>query len=112
MSNATWACFDCRVAMRRSNYTGKVVPCIRCGQPSLCLGVKIRIPRKEAVREWARLRKDFHEGRLYWQKIGKRVDVAQRHTLEKELAKLKSRPDNADRSKLMRLLKQRIEDLK
>src|SRR5437762_600761 len=55
--NATWACFDCREAVRRPDYWLKRIPCPKCGHAMGYLGFQIRIPAKRQANEWRKLLK-------------------------------------------------------
>src|SRR4051794_25418082 len=59
----TWACFECRLAVRRELHDlfspPPIVPCSRCGQPCRFLGTKIPVPPKRKPREWEALRESL-----------------------------------------------------
>jgi hypothetical protein len=60
-SNASWVCFECRIAERRPpSYAGTVVvPCRTCRQPSCCIGKRLRVPQRRDTRRWRQLRDLF-----------------------------------------------------
>ena len=66
LCNGTWACFDCRTAVRRPTWRrvtferpwllGSIgvgrVKCPSCGQPCRFLGPTVEVPRKQAIKKW------------------------------------------------------------
>jgi hypothetical protein len=82
MGNATWACFDCCVAVRRPTQHADAVPCPQCGRACLCLGTKLRIPARDDEKAWQKLRTSICEGRLEALEHSERMRVRRRHRLE------------------------------
>jgi hypothetical protein len=104
MGKATWACFDCCVAVRRSTQHARAVPCPQCGRACLCLGTKLRIPARSDEKAWQKLRTSVREGRLAAIEYTERMRVCHRHRLERQIADLQARPANEGRTKALRLL--------
>ena len=97
--------------MRRATYSGEFVKCSRCGQHSRYVGYKTRIPERQAKNEWELLRKTLEDKAIHRMEQAGKSKVRLRHELEKDLAKLQSRPENPGRNKAMRLLEREIKAL-
>ncbi len=108
MGNATWACFDCREAVRRPTHYLDAVPCPQCGHACRCLGTKIRIPAKGDERAWRDLRVGISEQRLADQERSDRMRARRRHRLERQIAELEARPANEGRDRALQLLRERL----
>ena len=111
MSNHTWACFDCRISVRRIATHAGAVPCPHCGSPCECLGTKIPVPPKNSPKDWDQLR--THLGKARRQRA---LQIEERLAFDKEflarqIAKLQALPANPGRSKEIRLLQKRLEAL-
>jgi hypothetical protein len=55
MHNSTWACFDCREAVRRPDYTVEEIHCPTCNEKMSYLGDRVRIPAKRQAKAWRKL---------------------------------------------------------
>ena len=111
MGNATWACFDCREAVRRPTHYPDAVPCPQCGRACRCLGTKIRIPAKGDERAWRDLRVGIREQLLADQERSERMRARRRHRLERQIAELEARPANEGRAGALHLLRERLASL-
>ena len=105
MGNATWICFDCREAVRRPTHHRGIVSCPQCRGATLCLGTKIRIPRKADRRAWQDLRVSVCERRLAAAGRTERMLVRRHHCLERKIAGLEARPANAGRTRAIYVLR-------
>ena len=115
MRNVTWACFDCRLAVRRPVVYGRLwavgghgpdeVRCARCGKPCRYLGERIPVPRKDNARGWATLSARITEHRLATADERYRLLVRSRHECEQRIRELSGRPHSPDRDRLIRELK-------
>src|SRR5262245_56115187 len=104
MNNSTWACFDCREAVRRPDYTLKDIHCPICGQTMGYLGDRIRIPSKRQVKAWRKLWDDVHtslKGKE-WQRTWhiKR--------LENQIARLEASPPGVTRARKIKAYKKQL----
>lgn len=120
MCNGTWACFNCRVGVRRPlarpcrspiGVQGLAeVPCPRCGRACEFLGTAIELPRKRDARAWRRLRGRVERLRVESQVERRAADVRYRHLLERrvreQVRELESRPPNGGRARMVGRLKQ------
>lgn len=111
IGNATWACFDCREAVRRPTQYAGDVPCPRCGQACTYLGTKIPLPPKRDAKAWQELRDELCQRRLADQDRAWRMRVRRRHQLEQQIAKLAAQPRNDGRAQKIHLLKNRLAEL-
>lgn len=103
MSNKTWACFDCRVVMRRP-FSQKETKCPQCGKLCLFIGHKIPIPSKHKVKEWELLRKQITQEKIESESARIKSEINHKHYLESEIERLKEKPPNEGRRKLIKLL--------
>ncbi len=111
MGNATWACFDCREAVRRPTHYAEAVPCPQCGVDCVCLGTKIRIPARSDKKAWQELRVSLRDNRHAALERAERMRVLQRHSLEQQIAELEARPPNDGRKGTLQQLRKQLESL-
>lgn len=114
MSNRTWACFECRQSVRRPAKYGEealaeVVACPQCGKNCVHIGYRIPLPPRRDEKAWASLRADLLRSDQERQQRSEEATVRSRHQIEKEISRLEERPDNAERSKLIRKLRRRLD---
>ena len=57
MSNHTFACFDCRTAVKSPAWPRNTVLCPRCGKVSTWMGQSFKTPKQRDKRAWERIRK-------------------------------------------------------
>ena len=108
MSNATWACFDCREAVRRPTQHADAVPCPRCGNPCRGLGTKVRVPTKDDERAWQDLRVRVREERLANAERAALMRVRLRHGLEQQIAEVEARSSNEARYRTIHFLRKQL----
>lgn len=82
------------------------------GVPSgvLALGYRVPLPQKHDVRAWRELARTQQEERARRRAAAARARVRARHELEREIAWLASLPENAGRTRAIRLLRQQLAD--
>lgn len=107
MSNYTWACFSCHVAVRRDGQS-EDVRCPNCSEACECIGYKIPIPPKSKPKEWEKLSVDFHA-----QKRADALKAEQKHVrkireLEQEIARFEAMPENPGRKDALKQLKKKL----
>jgi len=109
MSKGTWACFDCREAVRRAAPPDLEVTCAFCGRPCRYIGHKIPTPRKSAVKQWEALRQSLADEKHRAADERVRNGVRLRHDLEQEIARLEAKPSNPGLTKAIRLLRRQLD---
>ena len=104
MNNSTWACFHCREAVRRPDYTLKDIYCPSCGEKMRYLGDRIRIPAKRQVKAWQKLRDTAHTN------LKGREWLRNWHIkrLENQIARLESSPPGATRARKIKAYKKQL----
>jgi hypothetical protein len=107
-SNTTWACFECREAVRRPRYNCVAVNCACCGQPCRNIGHRIRLPSKRAVKAWEQLRLSLQQQLVEDAERRHRHRVRSIHRIEREIARLQVLPANEGRRKQIGLLRKRL----
>jgi hypothetical protein len=108
MSNATWVCFECHQAVRRSTVHVEAVRCPQCDRACICLGTKIRIPPKSDSRAWRTLRDSIREGRVAAGESNNRLRAIHRHRLERQIAHLEAGPLDPKRQQLLDELRSKL----
>lgn len=114
MSHRTWACFECRKGVRRPTKYGnealaQVIACPQCGRNCTHLGYKIPLPPRRDEKAWASLRAELLRSGLERQERSQQAAVRSRHQTEQEIRRLEERPDNAQRARLIRELRRRLD---
>lgn len=109
MSNYSWVCFECKLAVRRATNTVEV-RCARCRGPCACLGYKIPVPPKSKLKEWQRLREFVYRWRRESYSRQQRLRVRRIHDLEYEIAHLEALPRNEGRAAAVKVLMKRLEE--
>jgi hypothetical protein len=119
MCNGSWVCFDCRPAVRRRTWRAithvrpdligstdlEDVRCPTCHQPCRFLGPTMELPRKRDAAAWPRLRKHVDRTRIAAVEDEQVRSARHRHTLEKRIRSLKSRPASPSRDATTRDLR-------
>ena len=108
MSNATWACFECRETVRRPGYTRAAVLCPNCAQPCRYLGHKLRMPPKRQAKAWRDLLADLRQKSLARADAQQRARLQRMREIRGEIDRLKARGPNAGRAKQVGLLRRRL----
>ena len=108
MSNINWACFDCRVTVRRPAEQSGKVSCPTCGEACFPLGYRIPVPPKDRKREWEDLRDQLVRERAEREQEASEEAVRRRHELEREIDRLERLPANEGRMRAIRLLRRRL----
>ncbi len=108
-----WICFECRIAARRDTWRGVTactpetigmtgnVKCRHCNQHAFFIGPSIKVPPKAKIKEWQKLFNQIFSFRQAYQENLHKQRVFAKHVLEKEILKLKSRPTNYQRNRLI-----------
>ena len=109
--NATWACFDCRLTVRRPTQYKGLVPCLRCGGTTRCLGTKIPVPSKKAADEWRKLEDRLRQSDREAMDWVRRNRVRRRHQLEKRIADLRLMPTSPKRTQALKALEEKLSTL-
>ncbi|WP_444902032.1 hypothetical protein ACJJIG_02740 [Microbulbifer sp. SSSA007] len=109
-----WVCFDCRVSTRRHTWKGITyycpdtigmegdVKCQHCGSVMKFIGPTIRVPAKRKIKEWQQLREEILAFRQDYFRERRALMVEAVHEAKKNIEKLKRRPFNKEREKLIR----------
>lgn len=108
-SNYNWVCFECRFATRQAKTHKEKPKCHSCGKDCVCLGYKIRIPKKRDSKGWKKLQalvKQINSNRLETKMASLRFRISQ---LKNEIQRLSSKEENKDRNKLIHLLKEELD---
>ena len=109
MSSRTWICFHCKQSVRRDGQYDGAVPCAECGRECTYLGYKIPVPPRRDSRAWRALREDLRRSERARRDEKHRADARRRHDIEKQIAELEARPENSERSRLIRRLRRELE---
>src|SRR3954452_11400515 len=109
MSNASYICFDCRQAVRRSTPEKAIVKCPSCGQRCQYLGRKMPVPPKRKMAAWRELRTSMATVRVKWALRQEREAVRRRHAVEKRIVELESRSANESRDRLLSELRRELD---
>ena len=107
MSNHTWACFACRERFRRSALGGGV-RCPSCGAVCEHLGTKIEAPPKSKLREWTELQEWFFARKRANLLAQAEERVRRKHSLEREIEKLRRLTDDKQRRVHIRKLEEAL----
>jgi hypothetical protein len=105
VSNNNWVCFACRTSQRHQKLSGRVPVCPDCGADCFCLGYKVEVPRREAIRAWHRLQDECRRRVFSRIKSEQRWEVRRKHDLEKEIVRMERLGENKDRARQIKRLK-------
>lgn len=105
MSKLTWACFACRVAVRREGKSMAAVRCPACGKGCENLGTRIPVPPKKDAKAWEQVRSHLSKVRADKAKQAKEGKAHIAAFLARQIAKLESLPPNRDRTKELKRLR-------
>lgn len=108
MSNKKWVCFDCRIAVRRSQGNTSDVLCPECGKQCSYIGHKIPVPPKNKVREWQQLHVQLHQETVKTEVAKTQRLVRRKHELEREIMRLEAMPKNEGRTKAVKQLRKKL----
>ncbi len=109
VSNNNWVCFECRTSRRHSKTSGQTPACPDCGRECFCLGHKVAVPRRDAVREWRELREECRRRLHTGQARQQASNVRRQHDLEKQIATLEELGENKERHRRIKRLKDELE---
>jgi hypothetical protein len=108
MSNSSWVCFACRLAVRRPTQAAGDVVCAECGAACWPLGYKVEVPPKRDVDAWRQLQGAQLAKREALLAAAKVERVRSRHALEQEIRRLEAMPSNPGRARAIQLLRKRL----
>ncbi len=107
-SNFNWVCFDCRTTQRRPKVGARVPSCLECGAECFCLGYKVEVPRRSALRQWRQLREVCRLRLFAIQERVERWRVRRMHDLEKEIGRMEKLGANKDRARQINKLEEEL----
>ena len=108
-SNANWACFACRRAVRRPGLYAGDVACPACGRPCRLLGTRIEIPANRDVRRWVALRESVGVSACVGARRAKVMRICRRHKLGRHLTALEALSAHPDRDRAISRLRRLLE---
>jgi hypothetical protein len=123
MCKGNVVCFDCRVVFRRNTWrhVTHIKPetigsttstrCPHCGKSCYFLGPSITVPRKRDKKSWEALRASTVKKRVSELTRRNRSVVHKKHDIEKQIAALESRRQNAGRKVLIKKLRSEYKQL-
>ena len=103
-NNYNWVCFDCRTSQRQPKVSEVTPACPDCGRDCFCLGYKVEVPRRNAVRVWRQLREECRKRLYAKQDRVQQSAVRRRHDLEKEIVRMEALGENKDRARQIKKL--------
>ena len=107
MSNTTWVCFDCQLAVRRDLSAPDAVYA-RCGSVCVDLGHRIPTPRKGDGKAWEQLRKTLQDQAIDRDYGQYQANIRRRHDIEKQIARLEALPECEGRRRHIRDLRKKL----
>lgn len=93
MSAIAYACFECRIAMKREQNADKLI-CPNCGGTMYYMGWSFHAPKKRDTEQWKKVQWLFAEGFLFFGS-GWRTDVPLPERLRDVKKFLEDYPDHA-----------------
>lgn len=125
MTNGNWVCFDCRTSQRRSYWrsgtyfrpwiVGSIgdgtILCPECKRPCRFLGHKIAVPAKRDDNGWIQLREYINEWQGMYRDRKAEADVRRKHEIERRILELQGRPENKERDRLIKELREELDQL-
>jgi len=125
MVNGNWACFDCRLTVRRPTWRQIAfyrpwligekwddrVKCPECKNACRFLGPKITVPPKRDKTAWDKLRLAVIDSKLYWNEQSRKQKTKRKHEIEKQIQEIQRRPINDARDRLIKTLRQELAEL-
>ena len=106
--NHNWICFDCRTSQRQPKMSKKAPACPDCGHECFCLGHKVEVPKRDAVRAWRQLREECRRRLYAYQDRARQSAVRRQHDLEKEIVQMEALGENKDRARQIKRLKEAL----
>ena len=107
-SNYNYVCFDCRTAIRHPKTAKQAPKCLSCGAPCFCLGYKVEIPKHTEQKEWQAIHKESMRRLRESNDRMALSRVRRAHWLEHEIARLSAMPENRDRSRQIKKLREEL----
>ena len=107
-SNYNYVCFDCRTAIRHPKTAKQAPKCLSCGAECFCLGYKVEIPKHTEHKEWQAI---YNESMRRQRESNDRMAlfrVRRIHWLEHEIDRLSAMPENRDRSRQIKKLREEL----
>lgn len=125
MTNGNWICLDCRTSVRRPTWrmviymrpwilgsTGaEKVKCPNCKESCRFIGPDTEVPPKRDDTAWGNLRDRIRESRARHSDSQSMLDTKKKHKIERRIIELESRPENAERSRLIKDLRDELQAL-
>ena len=125
MTNGNWACFDCRITVRRPTWRqvafyrpwviggkgAERVRCPECKEACKFLGPEITVPPKRDKAGWEKLRTLIADSKLYWNDRTRQQVARRKHQIEKRLLELERRPVDRNRDRLIKNLQQELAEI-
>lgn len=110
-SNYNWVCFECRFVIRQAKTYKRIPKCHFCNQDCICVGYKLKIPKKSNKKEWEQLKKINREIELQHIQSQRSYKKDRITHLSNEIKKLSSKEENKDRTKLIDSMKKELDQL-
>ncbi len=125
MTNGNWACFDCRLTVRRPTLRmvafwrpwvvgskgNEHVKCPQCKEACRFLGPKITVPPKRDKAAWEKLRTQIMKSKRYWSDRSREQKTKRKHEIEKRLQELGRKPKSSGRDHLIKILQNELAEL-
>ena len=111
MGNSAWVCFACRLAVRRPTWHMADVMCPECRGPCHAIGYRIPVPPKRDLGAWRELQASLADRAAADTVANQRARVRARHALEREIRRLEALPTNASRTRAVKDLRRRLDEL-
>ena len=108
MSNATWACFDCRETVRRPGYAERRVLCPNCGEPCRYLGTKWRLPPKSRAKQWQELLETIQQQAIECVQTEAQLRRQRVREIKAEIKRLEAKGATEGRAKQVRFLRRQV----
>ena len=89
---------------------GEAILCPRCGRLCEYIGYKIPVPAQNKEKDWQGLKKYLLVNKLEQQKAAEVASVKRKHSIEKEICRLKEKPANKGREAAIRRLEKEMKN--
>lgn len=110
-NNYNWVCFQCLYAIRQAKSFKNTPKCQSCGQDCVCVGYKLKIPKKSDKKGWVQLKKINREIRRQNLESQKRRKSDRVSFLINEIKRLGEKEENKDRTRLINRMKEELNQL-